>query len=143
MLGPGGLEAVGGVVAPVADDPPVLRVARARFQLYNGGDTTFWRLLGGNNWCFGRSATVFASLALAEDAARLVSSVALEGTYDISSDGGRAWSWLLQSAGVQVARSESLYGRRVECMASIKRFRTVVPDASVTLQVKTVRNVRS
>jgi len=55
------------------------------------------------------------SLAEAQRSCRLAAMAAVSGTFELSSVGGRAWNWVLMFEGEPVARSDSPYGRRIEC----------------------------
>ncbi|MEP6798788.1 MAG: hypothetical protein ABI890_11600 [Lapillicoccus sp.] len=109
------------------------RASRVRFQVYAGAPTSFWRLLGGNNRAYGRSFGVLTSVAQAQQSCLLAVAAAASGTVELTSAGGRAWTWLLMLDGEPVARSDSPYGRRIECRASAARFREVAPVATVTV----------
>ncbi len=118
--------------------PPELPVARsrgarARFQLYVADDVPLWRLLGGNNRAYGRSVRPMLSVTEARRSCLLAATAAVRGTVELSSASGRAWTWVLMLEDEPVARSDSPYGRRIECRASAARFQAAAPVAMLTI----------
>ncbi len=127
--------------ASLPDEPEVVvegkapTVSRARFQVYVSPTRCFWRLIGRNNRAYARSADLSGAFASAEevrDLALLAARAAADGNVDLVSTRGREWEWSLTVDGVTLARSNGTYGRRVECLASVDRFRLVAPRAPVT-----------
>lgn len=105
---------------------------KARFQVYVSSSRCFWRLLGRNNRAYARSPQVTVTVEESRELAALAARGALLGTVDLASTNGREWSWVLTYEGLAVARSDGTYGRRVECLASVERFRAVAPTATTT-----------
>ncbi len=116
----------------VVEEKALVVVPRARFQVYVSPSRCFWRLLGRNNRAYARSADSSGSAEEMRDLALLAARSAAEGNVDLMSARGREWEWALTVDGVTVARSNGAYGRRVECLASVERFRLVAPGAPVT-----------
>ncbi|WP_295693156.1 hypothetical protein [Lapillicoccus sp.] len=112
---------------------PGARTSRARFQLYVATDVPLWRLLGGNNRAYGRSVRPMLSVTEAQRSCLLAATAAVRGTFELSSASGRAWTWVLIFEGEPVARSDSPYGRRIECRASAARFKAAAPAAMLTI----------
>lgn len=104
----------------------------ARFQLYVGAEGYLWRLLGRNNRACGRSMSTVSTLDEVKAGARLAARAAALGAVDLTSSVGREWSWVLLLDGQPVARSDASYGRRVECVAGVARFRVVAPTAALS-----------
>lgn len=114
-------------VTPAAPAGP-----KARFQLYVSSSRCFWRLLGRNNRAYARSPLVTVTVEESRELAGLAARAALLGTVELTSANGREWTWVLSHDGLAVARSDGSYGRRIECLASIERFRAVAPTATTT-----------
>jgi hypothetical protein len=103
----------------------------SRFQCYHRDGLVWWRLLGRNNRSIGRSTQGFATLDVAlADAQALAARVA--GTaVEFGSDLGTAWRWVLVLDGVPRATSATSYGRRLECVRAVARFKQTVTVASI------------
>lgn len=131
---PGVPEVLGAedLLGVVVEEKALVVVPRARFQVYVSPSRCFWRLLGRNNRAYARSADSSGSAEEMRDLALLAARSAAGGNVDLMSARGREWEWVLTVDGVTVARSNGAYGRRVECLASVERFRIVAQEAPVT-----------
>ncbi len=112
--------------------PPDAVAPRARFQVYVSSSSCFWRLLGRNNRAYARSPQPTVGVDESRELAALAARGALLGTVELTSTNGRDWAWVLTYDGLAVARSDGTYGRRVECLAGLERFRAVAPTATTT-----------
>jgi hypothetical protein len=102
-----------------------------RFQCYRRDGQVWWRLLGRNNRSIGRSIQGFADLESALADAVAVADRAVDAAVEFVSDLGTAWRWVLVVDGDPRATSAAGYGRRLECVRAVARFKQSVTGASI------------
>lgn len=90
-----------------------------------------WRLLGSNHRELARGWRTFATREEAVADALAVGRVARTSQMEVSIAADTSWRWVLFADGEPRAASSVHYGRRLECLRAVARFRDCAPVATV------------
>ncbi|WP_020666568.1 YegP family protein [Amycolatopsis nigrescens] len=105
---------------------------KPRFQLVGApGNTTRWRLLGGNNVSLGSGAVNYRDNRECVAAIHWLRENLDSTRAEYSHNSGGTWRWLLYADAGLVALASHPYGRKIEARHGLERFWAAAPSADV------------